>query len=376
MAAEFNTQARFTPPGSRDKGGTGRRTPPWYPRERGGGWRRLLTVMLFVGMVPSAVLAQSKVGTTAAPFLGIAVGARALGMGGAFTATADDPTALYWNPAGIAGIDKFSANLVHTDWLTDLNFDVVGAVLPLAEGQGVLGAQVTMLSMPDQEITTTDQAGQEGVGVFYSAGSIAIATTYARAFTDRFKLGLTAKYIREWIWHESAAGGAIDLGSLYQTDFHGMRVGLAITNFGGDMRMSGRDLYHYSDVDPSRGGNNERVLSQYNTDRWPLPLLMRFGLAMEVLQYKQQRITAAIDALHPNDNRESVNFGGEYAYHEQFFLRAGYKSLFLPDSEEGLTAGLGVKVRTRGGPSFGFDAAYEDFGRFDAVYKYSLAVSY
>jgi len=338
--------------------------------------RRTLTALVLLALLPGALFAQSKVGTTAAPFLGIAVGARALGMGGAFTATADDPTALYWNPSGVAGIDRFSANLVHTDWLADLNFDVIGAVLPLAGDAGVLGAQVTMLSMPDQEITTTDQAGQEGTGLFYSAGSVAIATTYARAFTDRFKLGLTAKYIREWIWHESAAGAALDIGSLYRTDFHGMRVGLAITNFGSNMKMGGRDLFHFADVDPTRSGNNDRVLSEFNTDRWPLPLMMRFGLAMEVLQCPNYRVTAAVDALHPNDNRESVNVGGEYAYREGFFLRAGYKSLFLPDSEEGLTAGLGVRVKTRGGPSFGFDAAYEDFGRFNAVYKYSLAVSY
>lgn len=326
-------------------------------------------------LLPSLLLAQSKVGTTAAPFLGIAVGARALGMGGAFTATADDATALYWNPAGIAGLDKFQAHFVHSDWLLDLNYDVVGAVIPL-ENAGSLGAQLTLLTMPDQEITTTDQAGQEGTGVFYSAGSMALGVSYGRAFTDKFKLGLTGKYVREWIWHESSTAVALDIGSLYVTDFHGMRIGLNISNFGSDMKMSGRDLLHFSDADGTREGNNGRVLSQWQTDKWPLPLLMRFGLAMEVVKQKDNRLTVALDALHPNDNRESVNIGGEYGYREQFFARAGYKSLFLENSEEGLTAGLGVKIRTRAGQAFAFDAAYEDFGRFDAVYKYSVSVSY
>ena len=48
----------------------------------------------------------TKVGTTAAKFLSIPVGARAVGMGGAFVAVADDASSLYWNPAGIARLSQ------------------------------------------------------------------------------------------------------------------------------------------------------------------------------------------------------------------------------------------------------------------------------
>jgi hypothetical protein len=335
----------------------------------------LLLGVILLTLVCGGAFAQSKVGTTAAPFLNIAVGARALGMGGAFTATADDATALHWNPAGIAGINRFTANLVHTNWLVDLKFDVVGAVLPVGEA-GVLGAQVVFLSMPDQEITTNQQAEQDGTGLFYSAGSTSMGVTFARAFTDRFKLGLTGKYIREWIWHESASTMALDLGSIYTTPFHDMRMGVAITNFGGRMSMSGRDLSRFYDVDPIREGNNTSVTADLSTDKWPLPLTMRFGLAGEVIHTAPYRVTLAADAVHPNDNRESINLGAEGAYREMFMLRVGYKSLFLPDSEEGITGGAGLRVSTRGGPAVGFDFAYEDFGRFDAVYKYSLNIWY
>ncbi len=335
--------------------------------------RNWLLAIMIVSL--GTAFGQSKVGTTSAPFLNIAVGARAVGMGGAYTAMADDATALYWNPAGIAKIDNFAANLVHSDWLLDLNFDVVGAVLPITESD-VLGLQATFLTMPDQEITTTEQNEQDGTGLFYSAGSLALGTTWARQFTDDFCLGVTAKYVREWIWHESAQTVAMDIGTVYVTPYHGMRLAMAITNFGGDMRMGGRDLVRFSDVDETRSGNNDRVLADWRTDKWPLPLNMRFGLAMDVIKHKDQRLTAAVDAQHPNDNRESVNLGAEYGYQNMFFLRAGYKSLFLPESEEGLTGGVGVKVKTRGGPTFGFDAAYEDFGRWDAIYKYSLSVNY
>jgi hypothetical protein len=331
-----------------------------------------MTISLFVS---SPVYAVSKVGSTAAPFLNIAVGARAVGMGGAFTAMADDATALFWNPAGIAGVDKFQASLVHTDWLSDLRFDVIGAVLPL-EHDDAIGAQVTLLTMPDQEVTTTQQDEQDGAGYYFSAGSMALQLSYGKQFTDRFKLGLSGKYIQEWIWHESASTMAIDLGSVYRTDLNGMRIGVSISNFGGKMQMTGRDLTRFYDVDGTREGNNTSVLADLATDKWPLPLTMRFGLAMEAFQNQDHRLSVATEALHPNDNDESVNLGAEYGYREQVFFRTGYKSLFLPDSEEGLTFGFGVKLKTRGGPTFVLDAAYEDFGRFDAIYKYSLGISY
>ena len=331
-----------------------------------------MTLSLFVS---SPLFAVSKVGSTAAPFLNIAVGARAVGMGVAFTAMADDATALFWNPSGIAGIDKFEASLVHTDWLTDLRFDVIGAVLPL-EHDDAIGAQITLLTMPDQEVTTTKQDEQDGAGYYYSAGSMALQLTYGKQFTDRFKLGLSGKYIHEWIWHETASTMAIDLGSMYRTDLNGMRIGVAISNFGGKMQMTGRDLTRLYDVDQTREGNNASVLADLATDKWPLPLVMRFGLAMEAFQKEDHRVSVAAEALHPNDNDESVNVGAEYAFREQFFFRSGYKSLFLRDSEEGLTLGFGVRLKTRGGPIFVLDAAYEDFGRFDAIYKYSLGISY
>jgi hypothetical protein len=331
----------------------------------------MILLLCFSGMA----LAQSKVGTTAAPFLGIAVGARAVGMGGAFTATADDASALYWNPAGIAGADKFMANIVHTKWIADLNFDVVGGVLPLGDA-GVIGGQVTVLSMPDQEVTTTVQGEQDGTGIFFSAGSMALQLSYARPLTDKFKIGISGKYVREWIYHESASTVALDVGTLYTTDFHNMRVGFTISNFGGEMSLSGRDLLHFHDVDVTRDGNNDRVLSEWNTDKWPLPLLMRLGVAIDPLKTDVYRLTLGADALHPNDNYESMNVGGEFAWKERFMVRAGYKSLFVKDSEEGLTAGAGLRIPTRGGPTFAIDWAYESFGRFNAIYKYSLGIVY
>ena len=62
-------------------------------------------------------------GSTSAAFLKIGVGARAIGMAGAFTAVADDPYAIYWNPAGLSLLSGSQASFTHNDYFQDLKQD-------------------------------------------------------------------------------------------------------------------------------------------------------------------------------------------------------------------------------------------------------------
>jgi hypothetical protein len=153
----------------------------------------------------------SKVGTTAAAFLEIPVGAPAVGIGGAFVSVANDASALYWNVGSISTLGKFDVQLSHMEWIGDTKFNYVGLVLPLAEF-GTLGLSFTSLSMDDMAVRTVEQP--EGTGEFFSAGNIAIGLSYARSLTERFSIGITAKYISEEIWHMQSQGWAIDAGTL------------------------------------------------------------------------------------------------------------------------------------------------------------------
>jgi long-subunit fatty acid transport protein len=310
-------------------------------------------VALAVLTILQPALPQSKVGTTAAPFLGIAVGARALGMGGAFVAVANDATSLYWNPAGMARLSSYEVVLVHTDWISDLSFDFVGVVFPLKDA-GALGLQTTMLSMGEMEVT--NEIHQDGTGVFFDASDLAVGVSYALSLTDRFSVGFTGKYIQQKIWHESAEGVALDIGTLYTTPLHDMLV-----------------LY---DPSPIKEGNNSEILAELRTEKWPLPLNLRVGAAVDLVTKPNHLLTAAVSAQHPNDNTESVNLGAEYWYQKMLALRAGYKSLFLKDSEEGLTMGVGFVPPLRAGFGLHLDFAYEDFNRLGSIYKYSLAVTF
>ncbi|MCK4226226.1 PorV/PorQ family protein [candidate division WOR-3 bacterium] len=315
----------------------------------------------------------SAVGTTAAPFLEIEIGSRAIGMGGAFVAVADDANAIYWNPSGLARLEKNEVTFTHIEWLADINFDFVGSIFYLGN-YGAIGMSLTSLSTADMMVRTIEEP--EGNGEMFSFGSIALGLSYARALTDRFSMGFNAKYIQEKIWHMTASSFAIDFGTLFITHFNDLRIGMSITNFGMDMMLSGRDVIVYHDIDETIIGNNELITANLTTDKWPLPLTYRAGLAMDILSSKKNHLTIAIDAVHPNNNTEYLNMGMELGLNNMLFLRGGYSSLFKRNSEEGLTLGTGVRSGIGGTIAFRFDYAFAVFNRLGNTHRISMGMDF
>jgi hypothetical protein len=318
-------------------------------------------------------LAQSKVGTTAVPFLGITVGPRAAAMGGAFTAVADDATSLYYNPGGISRTAGNQAVFAHTDWIVNTGLNWIGCMLHL-NGANSIGFSLTQLDYGEEDVTTVLQP--EGTGEKWSAMDMAAAVSYARNLTDRFSIGGSVKYIQTRLWSETASAFALDVGLLFITDFNGMRLGMSISNFGTDMKMEGKDLLRRIDLDPEALGNNETIVANLKTDSWPLPLFFRVGLAMDVLKTDFSRLTVAADAFRPSDNTETVNVGGEYAFRGVFFLRGGYQSLFRDDSDGGPTFGAGIHAKLGGRMECVFDYAYSPMNLLPDIQMMSMGIGF
>jgi hypothetical protein len=339
-----------------------------------------LLLFLLYGIIytPNYLIAQrtpfsssvSNVGTTAATFLNIGVGSRANAMGGAFTATADDATALYWNPAGLSQCIHPEVTFNHSDWFLDIYHEFIGAVIPA--GQHSFGICMTYVGVPDQKVRTIEEP--EGNGNYYNASDLMLGVSYAFQFTNQFSMGFTGKYIRQAIYNSAGSAWAVDFGALYHPSFiKWLSLGMEIANFGSTLQFSGRDINIKVDNDPKHN-SNDRLPASLTTDAYPLPLIFRFGFAMKPINTKNNRFVTAIDLIHPSDNTESVNIGTEYVYHDIISLRTGYHSLLERDYETagGFTIGFGLQIYIQK-LLIVLDYAYRDFGVLNDVDRFSCS---
>jgi len=338
-----------------------------------------ILLIIFMAVSVSLLSAQpdgstSKVGTTAAQFLKIGAGARAIGMGGAYSSLPGDIYSVYWNPAGVATSNsKMQVTFNHADWLVDMNYDFAAGSLNLGD-MGTMFMTFTSFSVPEDKVRTFDNP--EGDGRLWDASSLSLGLGYAKMLTDRFSIGFHFKYIREAIWNSSASGFGIDVGTLYRTPFNDLMIGAAISNFGSKMQLDGRDVQFNYDPNNNEDTGPNNIPSTYETGSFDIPLTFRIGLSMNALDTRFLRATVSVDAVHPNDNTEYVNSGVEFAYDEMFFIRAGYKSLFKQDSEEGLTLGGGVKFKFADNLRVYVNYGYADFGRLENVQFFDVGMEF
>jgi len=336
-----------------------------------------IVIFLGGGLLVNAVSAGDRLtnrGTTAASFLEVGIGARSMGMGGAYVAVAQDAIAMYWNPAGLSRIQQASGVFEQVDWVTDVSFNFLAATIPLGNNIGSMGVFINSMSMPNQPVRTVQYP--DGNGEEYSASSLVAGLSYGRNLTDRFSMGINAKYISERIWHEQASSFAFDIGTLYDTGIEGLRIGACISNFGPGLKLAGSDLLIYYDVDPQHLGNNDKIMAEYKMDEWPLPLNMQFGLSYTQNISSGVALLVALDALHPINATESVNLGTELTMFNMLYLRAGYNALFLEDSEAGLTMGAGLNYRLFGASNIRIDYAYADLGRLGDISRFTLGLMF
>jgi hypothetical protein len=324
-------------------------------------------------------------GTTTAGFLEIGVGGAGIAMGDAYVAAAEDMSAIYWNPAGLALMENNEAMFMYQPWLVDVNSMFAGAGLYIPR-LGTLAIGLAGLNYGNIDVTTLEY--QMGTGEQYTAYDYNLNLSYARSLVDWFAFGASFKYVTSKIWHSNASAMAVDLGVLVQTPFFspsvreedGMRIGMSISNYGGRMRYDGYDLLFPTDMSPEQDGNYQNLQAKYKMSDWELPLLFRVGLAFHPLVLGNQRLTVEVDALHPNNMSEYVNVGGEYKFMMAGFgdlcLRAGYKGLFMVDSNYGPTFGGGIKFYLSPTMAVRIDYAYRTIGALGDVHATSFNISF
>ncbi|MBL7136511.1 MAG: PorV/PorQ family protein [Candidatus Marinimicrobia bacterium] len=330
----------------------------------------LLVLLLNITFAQSV----SKVGTSSAKFLSVPVDARGTSMGQAVVTGFNDPSTLFWNPSTIAYLSERSIHFSYTKWFEDINFKYFVGVFP-AGSIGTFGVNVTYFQTDPMEVTT--EMAQEGTGEYFTVGSYAIGVAFARQLTVDFAIGSNIKYIMENIYHMSATGVAMDIGVRYLTPWRGIRLGFSIRNFGTKMHMIGEDLLTTVDPDPMNSGNNDVINAYYATDKFDLPLNMTIGLAWDVINSNNSRLTFEVDGLYPSDNYERVNAGLEMSIlKEMIYLRTGVANLFLDSIDPYFSVGAGIRYSILGNMNLCVDYAYQTHEYFSKNEHISVTITF
>jgi len=320
----------------------------------------------------------NKVGTTAANFLKLEVGARAVALAGAYTAIANDVSALQWNPAGIASLNRITALYNIANLYADINHQFMGIVVPVGLNN-FFGFSINYVDIGRIEKTTVDSP--EGTGLFFENYNMAAGISYSRMLTDRVTFGATGRWVHEQIWEQKADGFSADIGIIFTPNVSGLRIGMSITNFGQDMMMDNGPLttFSYEPREDQEGVGNRNLDAKYQVEKYPLPISFQLGAAMDImganssfLPDKSNRISIIFEVNDSFDNAMRAKYGLEYEWRKILALRTGYKQNYDLAS---FTWGGGLKIPLRG-MDLRFDYGMADYGDLGYIHVTSIQIGF
>src|SRR3989339_1392902 len=270
----------------------------------------------FAAMVPAFLFAQS--GGQPGQFMAYGAGARALGMGGAFFAVADDATASYWNPAGLALLERKEFTSMQASLFAETSLSFLAYAQPT--NKGTWAFNITQLkSTGFEKIAITPNSVGDDILNVQNVGSFdslerAMAFSWGRNVSDRLSFGIMLKNIQRSLDSSNDNFRSIDItmlqrcGSLY-------RLAFGIQN-----------------VFSMRSGDTDDKL----------PLTLKVGNALNLFK---GRLVFGFDVAKPQKSDINWRFGGEYWLLNWWGLRFGI--IGSPALQEA-DFGFGLRYRSLG----------------------------
>ena len=333
---------------------------------------KIFLIALLWAALPLAappVWADPQSGTSGATFLRLEQGARAIGMGGAFAAVAEGAGALWWNPAGIAHSSFTEVTLSHTQFIEEINSQVVGVARPIAlpgGGRGAIGASFTYLAIPGIEGYDSNKNKTGSL----DANSMAAGVAFAAMLSPQIAAGVRIQSIREKLHTETGSGFSGDVGVQFRQDKLGL--GFVVQHMGPGMRIGGTTS--------------------------PLPMLYKGAMAYALFP----RLTLALDGEKPTDSDMKMHGGAEARLTPMLALRGGWQQLRNAGTGAGMTVGFGFNGifgagwgsdsgswweqgandleravrRNRGAYLVSLDYAFLSFGDFSNTHRFTLGVKF
>ena len=189
----------------------------------------VLALLLLPGSARAQGVGSERVGTSGGNFLKIGVGARAVGMGEAFVAVANDPSTIYWNSAGVASLIRSEALVSHVEWPASISYEHLTYIHPSKKLGGSLGFQLGLLHT---DIEETSEEHPFGTGQTFTYADWNAGVTYGRRLTDRLLIGVGGKVVHGTSPTSGARRStlAIDIGSIYYLGISRPRIGMALSH--------------------------------------------------------------------------------------------------------------------------------------------------
>ncbi|MBN1560964.1 PorV/PorQ family protein [candidate division KSB1 bacterium] len=194
--------------------------------------RNVAAVFLLVAFCSSSPLFAAEMAKYAGEFMSTGVGARALGMGGAYVAAGGDVTYGYWNPAGLSQMNFPELAAMHSERFAGVvNYDYLAFSLPFRQKEtialsairlGVDDIPISAIPRSDLQVDApyVDQDGAVRVNRPYvdryvSDAEYAFYFSYARTYNSAFAFGANAKFVRKGVGDNSAWGIGFDVGAIW-----------------------------------------------------------------------------------------------------------------------------------------------------------------
>jgi hypothetical protein len=340
-------------------------------------------------LLPASDLAAQRTGTFLTPaddeatqvaqqganFLEIGVGARGQAMGGALTGLATGAAAMYWNPAGLASLERFVGAFSYAALYDELDIDHFYGAAAIPFAGGALGASYIQLSSGDIPRTSEDDPGGSSVefGRVFSWTASAIGLHYARRLTDRLQVGFSGRIISEGLEQARADWWGLDFGTVFKTGFYGITLGAVLANLGPSARMEGNLITRRV---TTREAFPVNLPVRFNTIEYALPTTFRLSVASSLSPSSTSTLNLAVDLNDATDTDLQLSTGLEYGFRELLYLRVGKKWVndahadFRSFSDH-LSFGGGLALPVLGG-SVRFDYAYTSLADLQNIHVFSF----
>jgi tetratricopeptide (TPR) repeat protein len=301
-------------------------------------------VLLVINLIVFAnSYAQLGVGGTKSLFF--SVGARALALGNAYVALSADPTAVFWNAAGLDFLEKKSASFYYTSLIAGTNFSYVGFAYPTVS-IGSFGFGWLRLATGD--IEERSPLAEPGSNFDFSQQQFLFS--YAKRLKDWLSVGLTVKIetLNFSLQNLSDSGVGADFGILYRPNFD---IGIL------------RDL--------SIGINIQNVLNPKTRlvdASESSPMNLKVGMAKPVRFGAEDNAFTLLFDINKSENAPSMyHVGTEYSFRDQAMLRFG-----INDGEVAFGAGAAYD-------NFHFDYSFGKMfngADFSANHRFSVTIEF